>query len=432
MVNQINDAHNQYKTINGTDVIIPHNKVQIGRHAEFQVIGDYYDIKVGDTLQYNPLGDGRFYFVVPKFGGRTIQIDVIRKTLDDNTINVVKEENDKDHPSNTNPTDKNNKKDSFSHNGDTLIWVNKNRQGTYEVPNGTKVIKNNAFRNCNQIKEIVIPKSLVVIENEAFSMCKNLQSINLPDGLKKIGHKAFSDCESIRDIIIPKSVTEIGDNPFYRINNNIKIKSENDRFVMIKDCFFVDLMNHKLIAYNGSSDKIQIPNDINVIGKYAFANNLNLCYIEGSSILEIMDYAFYKCTYSKRFTLPNVKKMGNNPFLGIHNAPEIALDDNYFIYRDNLLVDKEKLKLICYVGNHTEVDLYIRNMHRDKQLQIIGNCSFYGCEFVTYVKLSDNICSIEKNAFKGCNLELACSEYTKNKIENDVKSYGNKIKIVLK
>lgn len=72
-----------------------------------------------------------------------------------------------------------------------------------------------AFRNCFQLKSVVIPNSVKEIGDGAFEGCSKLVSIEIPDSVTRIGAEAFKNCTSLRDIVIPDSVIEIGENSFF-------------------------------------------------------------------------------------------------------------------------------------------------------------------------------------------------------------------------
>ena len=75
-------------------------------------------------------------------------------------------------------------------------------------------IDNNAFRNNNKLKSIVIPEGVVYVGEYAFENCKNLERIVLPQSLKKIGKGAFMHCEKLKEIAIPRAVSEVADDTF--------------------------------------------------------------------------------------------------------------------------------------------------------------------------------------------------------------------------
>ncbi len=74
-------------------------------------------------------------------------------------------------------------------------------------------IRESAFANCKQLREINLPESLQEIESRAFSDCKALESIELPEHLEKLGTGVFMGA-GLRSIVVPKSVREMGEGVF--------------------------------------------------------------------------------------------------------------------------------------------------------------------------------------------------------------------------
>ena len=71
------------------------------------------------------------------------------------------------------------------------------------------------FKECKNLKEIVIANSITTIGNSAFSYCSSLASVTIGNGVRSIGDDAFWGCLSLTSITIPDGVTSIGDYAFY-------------------------------------------------------------------------------------------------------------------------------------------------------------------------------------------------------------------------
>jgi len=97
------------------------------------------------------------------------------------------------------------------------------------ISEGVKLIGEEAFAGCENIKEVELPNSLEVIKAGAFFENRKLEQIELNEGLKQILDGAFLSCEKIKKINIPSSLKEIPTMCFYgcglekiTINENIK------------------------------------------------------------------------------------------------------------------------------------------------------------------------------------------------------------------
>ena len=76
-------------------------------------------------------------------------------------------------------------------------------------------IGDRAFRDCSNVKSVVIPDSVTAIGKDAFRNCDALVSVIMGDGVKEIGEWAFGSCTSLTEIVIPDGVVSISEGTFW-------------------------------------------------------------------------------------------------------------------------------------------------------------------------------------------------------------------------
>ena len=93
---------------------------------------------------------------------------------------------------------------------DTLICMALGWSATScRVPDGVRVIGENAFICYWDLTDVELPQGLVELDDWCFGFCESLTALTLPDGLQSIGAYAFSDATALRTVDVPSSVTYI-------------------------------------------------------------------------------------------------------------------------------------------------------------------------------------------------------------------------------
>ncbi|RAW47479.1 hypothetical protein DQW92_01280, partial [Metamycoplasma hominis] len=123
---------------------------------------------------------------------------------------------------------------------------------------------------------------------------------------------------NIESITIPGSVKEIGDFAFnFSIISYISINSNNKNFE-IKDNFFIDKNNKKILAYlDKKTTKVTIPGLVKKIGERAFYGCIYLWEVILNEGLEKIGAEAFRDTNIKSITIPgSVKEIGERAFSG--------------------------------------------------------------------------------------------------------------------
>lgn len=97
----------------------------------------------------------------------------------------------------------------YSKDGKELIKFPPARTGKFIVPPHVEKISSAAFL-LSEIEEVVLPPNLECIANEAFCQCNKLKNIEIPNMVKTIEDKAFYMCELENIIILPKQLSKLG------------------------------------------------------------------------------------------------------------------------------------------------------------------------------------------------------------------------------
>lgn len=273
-------------------------------------------------------------------------------------------------------------------------------QGSLLIPNNVtfgdksyivKKIGDNAFLNCNMLRDVTIPSSVIHIGNNAFKYCGRLNSINIPTGIQSIGISAFNNCNVLSgELILPETIKSIGIYAFaycqalssVKIPNSIK-KIESGTF---QSC-------------NGLTGELNIPLSVDTIEESAFNN----CYkitsiILPPSIKKIGKNAFSYCKISSIIIPSSVTSLDLSAISGCSNLNDIIVDNNNLIFssQDGLLFNKIKNTLVyCPEGKADSISI-------PTTVITIQSSAFANCAKLTTIVIPSTVTSVGTYAFYGC------------------------------
>lgn len=207
--------------------------------------------------------------------------------------------------------------------------------------NGTLTITGNgsidfgAFRGFGKeddkrvIKKVVISSGMIGIGNFAFENCSDLKNVEIPASVTSIGSAAFKDCSGLESMNIDEANTTY-ENP--EGSNAIVEKSSK---TLVAGC-----------------KNTKIPDDVKIIGAYAFCGCSDLKSIEiPDNVSEIQVAAFDDCSNLTAIHIPaGVDKIALGVFMGCSNLNSITIDSANRSYESpgnaNAIIDKGTMTLL--------------------------------------------------------------------------------------
>ena len=194
----------------------------------------------------------------------------------------------------------------YSKDGRKLLEAPGELSGVYSVNEGTRIICDSAFGNCDSLSEIVIPSSVTSIGDSAFYGCYSLSEIVIPSSVTSIGDGAFSSCDSLSEIVIPSSVTNVGNGAFSFCSSLSEIVIPSS----------VTSIGKGVFSGCSSLSEIVIPSSVTSIGDSAFSGCDSLSEIViPSSVTSIGDHAFFCCRSLFEIVIPSsVTSIGKGAF----------------------------------------------------------------------------------------------------------------------
>ncbi|WP_405311509.1 leucine-rich repeat domain-containing protein [Metamycoplasma faucium] len=284
-----------------------------------------------------------------------------------------------------------------------------------------ETIEDSAFSNCNHLIK-GINGNISKIGNKAFYQCSLLESINLSNSdLKEIGDQAFYQCKELKNINL-EMVETFGTSSFEECKSldNINFKNAvNIKAKAFREC--KGLQNVVEFSKDVSIGDYAFANDINLhkikleriisLGISSFYN-CSTTSIEGKfndAITEIPDNCFAGCSYLKEIDFNNVEKIGkyafaNNSRLKIKNTKKLRiLDDQAFRNAcTKETIDTFDTDSLEEIGNFALLNVRVKKLNLGN-LKKIGKNAFQNSwieEIEDFEKSS--IREIPESCFDGC------------------------------
>lgn len=178
------------------------------------------------------------------------------------------------------------------------------------------IVKDNAFSNISQLKEVKLPVTVITIGKSAFAECQSLQSVQGMANVKTIKEYAFSNCYHLSSVDFAEGLEIVEDYAFYY--------ASIDNFEFPNSLNYIG--SYAFAACNPDNGAL-ILKGATYIGSYAFMNCGQIYDIELSENLEVIsDYAFSQVygVYFRTFDVEipdSVKIIGKCAFQdsGVHN-----------------------------------------------------------------------------------------------------------------
>lgn len=204
---------------------------------------------------------------------------------------------------------------SFNYKGRTFQLVKIN-VGTFEncatitsvnIPSTVGDIDSRAFAGCVKLENITVSGNTIIYE-KAFAECEKLEKASFSDNVIMY-EGVFEDCKSMISFVLPKVLTRLPNRTF---KNCLKLTS-----VTIPD----NITEIGIETFRGSGiTSIDLPEQVNYIGEYAFENCQQLETVKlPENLPSVGPYAFMNCTN-----------------LSVVNIPENCSLDEYAFYNSGV------------------------------------------------------------------------------------------------
>lgn len=206
------------------------------------------------------------------------------------------------------------------------------------LPDSITAIEEGAFSDCTSLDKIILPNNLTSLGNDVFEYCNAeitfpsgleripelgmnaTRKVNIPEGVKIIGEDAFWACSNLKEITLPSTITSIESGAFF----NTSISGFN---------YPQNIDSIPINAFCGTKlTEFSVPPKVTEINDDAFYNCTDLVKI---SIPESVKYigtdVFKNC---RNLTIYGYKDTAAESYANAHNIKFISADYKV-IFKDN-------------------------------------------------------------------------------------------------
>ncbi len=297
-------------------------------------------------------------------------------------------------------------------------------------------VSNYAFYNCQDITSVVLGDSVEGVGRYAFYNCNNLQSVIIFSSVLSVGENALYNANSLQSVHYVGTIDQWARTSFGDYGNPLLFATKwyvNDELVEGKiNLTTVTEIGHN--AFRGSSiTSVVMSNSVTSIGKYAFADCLQLTSITlSNSLTALEDNTFENCSSLQSIVIPNgVETIGDWTFSGCSSLKSVTLPSKLtslgrYAFRDCELLEGieipstvnvlssgvfdgcKSLESVVIPYGITELYQTFKDCHNLKSVVIpnsvtnVGEETFYNCKSLQSVSISSNVTQIGKYAFAGC------------------------------
>ena len=255
------------------------------------------------------------------------------------------------------------------------------------IQNTVQTIGKSAFYGCRGLTEVTIPSSVQTIGKFAFLGCSGLTAVTIPEGVKTIGFSAFLGCSGLTEITIPGSVKTIETYVFSDCIGlkEFKVDKESASFCADDGVLFTKKKDKLVCCPSKKEGEYKIPNVVTIVEDGAFEGCEGLTAVTiPSSVKKLGGNAFFKCFGLKEVIIPgSVETIGISAFQSCSGLESVVIPGSveainryafancsklskvYWLAKANRSVDKDAFKEIA-----SQAKLYVR---QEERAAIMGN-----------------------------------------------------------
>ena len=243
------------------------------------------------------------------------------------------------------------------------------------IQNTVQTIGKSAFYGCRGLTEVTIPSSVQTIGEQAFSGCSGLTEVSIPEGVKTIGFSAFLGCSGLTEITIPGSVKTIETFVFSDCIGlkEFKVDKESASFCADDGVLFTKKKDKLVRCPSKKEGKYKIPNVVTIVEDGAFEGCEGLTAVTiPSSVKKLGGYAFFKCFGLKEVIIPgSVETIGISAFQSCSGLESVVIPGSLEAINRYAFANCSKLSKVYWLAKAN------RGVGKDAFKEIASSATLY-------------------------------------------------------
>ena len=270
------------------------------------------------------------------------------------------------------------------------------------MPDCIKTVRGGAFENCINLKKVHLSEKISAIVKNTFAGCTGLEEVNIPDNTKELKAGTFSKAP-LKKLHIGESLQMIEAGSFYMgkdepIYENGELKTyrvlkgrdteeitidPNNKYLKVVDSMILSSDGKMLLVMMGGEEKCIIPEGVEIIQKGAFSKQAELKEVVFPNSLKVIEETAFRETSLKSIIMPSrLKSIDKEAFLCCRELSSVTFNEG-----------------LETIGNSAFYDAPIPVVHLPSTLKQLGQRSFILFQRFDYRKFEQKVIIDPRNPY---------------------------------
>lgn len=274
--------------------------------------------------------------------------------------------------------------------------------GTFTIPEGVQSIRNNAFRYCYDLTELIVSKTVTNIADKAFFHATGLEKITFEEGGTTpltIADDAFFNATALRTLHLPARIANVSAATLDKLTSleHISVEAGGETYASVDGLLTNGFQDTILYAPSTIRGTFEVPVGIIAIGDKAFVGRKGItAVVINNKVQRIGESAFADCTGIRTILFEggrnNDLNIGASAFQGCTAA-------NAITFEGNNIAGSTAIGASAFEGC-----VKVKNLiyAQGSNVTTIGAAAFRGCTAINSVSISATTTKVGDYAYQGC------------------------------